>query len=110
MLFCTLASATRRSLGPWTGADFRESSGGRGLESVIEALGAHGVRWAFAGPRPEELDGGLVTGPGFDSELIVRADQGVFYRVWLPHIEYDATLCPRTVVVSGWLFLRGSFR
>ena len=108
------------------------SEAGRELKTVIESLGAWGVRWAFGEPRPEELDAGLliwrihqrinrellpdrrtvvefdftgphgrrvwllleprevsvcVTPPGFDSDLIVRADLALFYRVWLGQIR-----------------------
>lgn len=122
------------------------SEAGRELKTVIESLGAWGVRWAFGEPRPEELDAGLliwrihqrinrellpdrrtvvefdftgphgrrvwllleprevsvcVTPPGFDSDLIVRADLALFYRVWLGQIEYDATIRCRSVVVEG---------
>ena len=44
---------------------------------------------------------GLRDSPGFDSDLIVRADLAFFYRVWLGHIEYDAALRCRSVVVEG---------
>ena len=70
-----------------TMAEHHLPRGRRELEAVIEAVGAPGVRWASGGPRLEELDGGLVTPPGFDSDLIVRADLGFFYRFWLGHIE-----------------------
>ena len=36
------------------------SEAGRELKTVIESLGAWGVRWAFGEPRPEELDAGLL--------------------------------------------------
>jgi DNA-binding HxlR family transcriptional regulator len=36
------------------------SEAGRDLKTVIETLGAWGVRWAFGEPRPEELDAGLL--------------------------------------------------
>ena len=42
-----------------------------------------------------------MTPPGFDSDLIVRADLAFFYRVWLGHIEYDAAIRCRSVVVEG---------
>jgi hypothetical protein len=116
------------------------------LKTVIETLGAWGVRWAFGEPRPEELDAGLliwrihqrinrellperrtvvefdftgprgrrvwllleprevsvcVTPPGFDSDLIVRADLAFFYRLWLGHIDYDAAVRCGGVVVEG---------
>ena len=122
------------------------SEAGKDLKTVIETLGAWGVRWAFGEPRPEELDAGLliwrihqrinrellperrtvvefdftgprgrrvwllleprevsvcVTFPGFDPDLIVRADLAFFYRVWLGHIEYDAAIRCRSVVVEG---------
>jgi DNA-binding HxlR family transcriptional regulator len=126
--------------------EYHLSEAGRELKTVIESLGAWGVRWAFGEPRPEELDAGLliwrihqrinrellpdrrtvvefdftgphgrrvwlllepreasvcVTPPGFDSDLIVRADLALFYRVWLGQIEYDAAIRCRSVVVEG---------
>jgi DNA-binding HxlR family transcriptional regulator len=42
-----------------------------------------------------------VTPPGFDSDLIVRADLAFFYRVWLGHIEYDAAIRCGGLVVEG---------
>jgi DNA-binding HxlR family transcriptional regulator len=36
------------------------SEAGRDLKTVIETLGAWGVRWAFGEPKPEELDAGLL--------------------------------------------------
>ena len=32
---------------------------------------------------------------------IVRADLAFFYRVWLGHIEYDAAIRCRSVVIEG---------
>jgi DNA-binding HxlR family transcriptional regulator len=126
--------------------EYHLSDAGRDLKTVIEALGAWGVRWAFAEPRLEELDAGLlvwkihqridrellpetrtvvefdftgprgrrvwlllerrevsvcVTPPGFDSDLIVRADLAFFYRLWLGHIGYDAAIRCGDVVVEG---------
>jgi DNA-binding HxlR family transcriptional regulator len=126
--------------------EYHLSEAGRDLKSVIEALGAWGVRWAFGEPRPEELDAGLlvwkihqrinrellperrtvvefdfagprgrrvwllleprevsvcVTPPGFDTDLVVRADLAAFYRVWLGHVDYDAAVRCGTVVVEG---------
>ena len=122
------------------------SEAGRELKTVIEALGAWGVRWAFGDPRPEDLDAGLliwkihqrinrellperrtvvefdftgpqgrrvwllleprevsvcVTPPGFDSDVIVRADLALFYRVWLRQIEYEAAVRCGAVAVEG---------
>jgi hypothetical protein len=42
-----------------------------------------------------------VTPPGFDSDLVIRADLAFFYRVWLGHIEYDAAIRSGSVVVEG---------
>jgi DNA-binding HxlR family transcriptional regulator len=41
-------------------AAYHLSEAGRDLKTVIETLGAWGVRWAFGEPRPEELDAGLL--------------------------------------------------
>jgi DNA-binding HxlR family transcriptional regulator len=127
-------------------AEYHLSEAGRDLKVVIEALGGWGVRWAFAEPRLEELDAGLlvwkihqridrellpdgrtvvefdfsgpkgrrvwlllerrevsvcVTPPGFDSDLIVRADLACFYRVWFRHIDYDAAIRCGDVAVEG---------
>jgi len=43
-----------------TVAEYHLTEAGRDLKTVIEALGAWGVRWAFADPFPEELDAGLL--------------------------------------------------
>jgi hypothetical protein len=39
--------------------------------------------------------------PGFDSDLIVRADLAFFYRVWLGFVDYDAAIRSRGIVVDG---------
>jgi hypothetical protein len=91
-------------------ASLGSAAGGRELEAVIEALGAWGVRGAFRGPRLEELDGGLITPPGFDSALIVRADLRWFHRLWLGHLEYDTSLRRGSVVVDGLAVLAKQLR
>ena len=60
--------------------EYHLSDAGRDLKSVVEALGAWGVRWAFGEPKLEELDAGLL--------------------VWKIHqrIERDALPDRRTVV------------
>jgi hypothetical protein len=40
--------------------EYHLSDAGRELKTVVDALGAWGVRWAFGEPRPEELDPGLL--------------------------------------------------
>lgn len=39
--------------------------------------------------------------PGFDADLVVRADLALFYRVWLGAVDYH------TAVRSGWLAVEG---
>src|SRR6188474_123842 len=60
--------------------EYHLSDAGRELKTVVEALGAWGVRWAFGEPRPDELDAGLL--------------------VWRIHQRIDRELLPdrRTVV------------
>ncbi len=126
--------------------EYHLSESGRDLKTVIEALGAWGVRWAFGEPHPEELDAGLlawkvhqrinrellperrtvvefdftgpraqrvwlllepsevsvcVTPPRFDTDLVVRADLGFFYQLWLGKVGYDAAIRCHGVVVEG---------
>ena len=67
------------------------------------------VEFDFTGPRGrrvwlllERRDVSVcVTPPGFDSDLIVRADLASFYRVWLGHVEYEAAIRCGSVVVEG---------
>ena len=127
-------------------AEYHLTEAGRELRKVVEALGAWGVRWAFADPTREELDAGLlvwkihqrvnrellpdsrtvvefdftgprgrrvwllleprevsvcVTPPGFDADLIVRADLLLFYRVWLGQVEWAAARGCGAVTVDG---------
>jgi DNA-binding HxlR family transcriptional regulator len=42
-----------------------------------------------------------VTPPGFDSDLVVRADLAFFYRIWFGSIDYDAAVRCGQVVVDG---------
>jgi DNA-binding HxlR family transcriptional regulator len=42
-----------------------------------------------------------VTPPGFDSDLIIRADLALFCHVWFGDIEYDAAVRRGDVVVEG---------
>ena len=39
--------------------------------------------------------------PGFDTDLIVRANLAFFYRVWLGYIDYDAAIRSREIIVDG---------
>jgi DNA-binding HxlR family transcriptional regulator len=67
------------------------------------------VEFDFTGPRarrvwlllePSEVSV-CVTPPGFDADLVVRADLTFFYRVWLGHVEFDAAIRCGAVVVDG---------
>lgn len=67
------------------------------------------VEFDFTGPRArrvwlllEPSDVSVcVTPPGFDSDLVVRADLAFFYRVWLGHVEYEAAIRRGAVAVEG---------
>jgi DNA-binding HxlR family transcriptional regulator len=39
--------------------------------------------------------------PGFDSDLILRADVSVLYQVWLGHIDYETAVHRADIVVDG---------
>ena len=67
------------------------------------------VEFDFTGPRarrvwlllePREVSV-CVTPPGFDSDLVIRADLGAFYRVWLGQIDYAAALRCGALTVEG---------
>ena len=67
------------------------------------------VEFDFTGPRARRIwlllerreVSVCVTPPGFDADLIVRADLGFFYRLWMGHAEYDAALRCGAIVVDG---------
>jgi len=67
------------------------------------------VELDFTGPRPHRAWLVLqrsevsvcVTPPGFDSDLVVRADLALFYRLWLGYVDYDAAIRSGAVVVDG---------
>jgi DNA-binding HxlR family transcriptional regulator len=67
------------------------------------------VEFDFTGPRarrvwlllePREVSV-CVTPPGFDADLVVRADLLLFYRVWLGQTDYHSTLRCGGLVVEG---------
>jgi len=119
---------------------------GSDLADVIKSLGTWAIKWAFADPKPDELNPALflwkmhqrvdhrelppgrtvvqfnLTGrkgrtlwlvlvardissclkpPGFDSDLIVRADVSVLYRVWAGLIDYHTVVRRGEVVLEG---------
>jgi DNA-binding HxlR family transcriptional regulator len=67
------------------------------------------VEFDFTGPRPHRawlvMERSEVsvcaTPPGFDSDLVVRADLALFYRIWLGYVDYDAALRSGAVAVDG---------
>jgi DNA-binding HxlR family transcriptional regulator len=67
------------------------------------------VEFDFTGPRPHRAwlvmqpseVSVCVTPPGFDSDLVVRADLALFYRLWLGYVDYDAALRSGAVKVDG---------
>ena len=60
--------------------------------------------WLILEPREVSV---CLKPPGFDSDLIVRADLAVFYRVWLGYIEYDAAVRSKGIIVDGSRVLAG---
>jgi len=67
------------------------------------------VEFDFTGPRgrrvwlllqPHEASV-CVTPPGFDADLVVRADLALFYRVWVGRVEYGAAVRSDALVVEG---------
>ena len=54
--------------------------------------------WLLLEPREVSV---CVTPPGFDSDLQVRANLALFYRVWLGHIDFEAATRRRDIIVEG---------
>jgi DNA-binding HxlR family transcriptional regulator len=54
--------------------------------------------WLVLEPREVSV---CVTPPRFESDLIVRADLALFYRVWLGQRDYDTAMRCGAVVVDG---------
>ena len=67
------------------------------------------VELDFTGPRPHRAwlvmqrseVSVCVTPPGFDADLVVRADLALFYRLWLGYVDYDMAIRSGAVVVDG---------
>jgi DNA-binding HxlR family transcriptional regulator len=67
------------------------------------------VEFDFTGPRGRRVwlllerreVSVCVTPPGFESDLIVRADLAFFYRVWFGAVDFDAAVRCGRVVVEG---------
>jgi DNA-binding HxlR family transcriptional regulator len=54
------AGVIERRMGASGRRAYRLTMAGRGLQQLIDALGAWGARWAFGEPQPHELDPGLL--------------------------------------------------
>jgi len=54
--------------------------------------------WLVLEPRQVSL---CLKPPGFDSDLVVRADLSLLYRVWLGYIDYDSAVRRGGIVVQG---------
>lgn len=67
------------------------------------------VEFEFTGRRPRRLwlvlkpsEASLcIKPPGFDSDLVVRADLAAFYSVWLGRETLESTVRSRTVAIEG---------
>jgi DNA-binding HxlR family transcriptional regulator len=65
----------------------------------FDFTGPHARRvWLVLEPREVSV---CVTPPGFDSDLIVRTNLSLFYRIWLCQVDYDEAVRCREVVVDG---------
>jgi DNA-binding HxlR family transcriptional regulator len=54
--------------------------------------------WLVLEPREVSV---CVKHPGFDPDLVLRADLAFFFRVWLGYIDYDQALRAGKIVVEG---------
>lgn len=54
--------------------------------------------WLLLEPREVSV---CVAPPGFDPDIIVRADLALFYRIWFGEVEYDAAVRCGALVVEG---------
>jgi len=65
----------------------------------FDFTGKKGARvWLLLGRSEVSV---CVTPPGFDVDLVVRADLSLFYRVWLGAIEYDRAVRCGDIVIEG---------
>jgi DNA-binding HxlR family transcriptional regulator len=62
--------------------------------------------WLVLEPREVSV---CLKPPGFDSDLIVRAEVRDFYRIWLHEIDYSVALRSGVVVIEGPPRLRRDF-
>ncbi len=110
--------------------EYTLTEAGNDLADVIKQLGTWAIKWVFNDPNRDELDPALflwkiqfdLTGwkgrrvwlvlaprdvssflkpPGFPSDLIVRADVSVLYRVWAGFVDYEDAVRQREIVLEG---------
>jgi DNA-binding HxlR family transcriptional regulator len=73
----------------------------------FEFTGRGGRRlWLVLEPRESSI---CLRPPGFDPDLIVRANLALFYRVWMGQADYDAALRSGDLEVDGVPALRRGF-
>jgi DNA-binding HxlR family transcriptional regulator len=73
----------------------------------FEFSGRGGRRlWLVVEPRESSV---CLRPPGFDPDLIVRANLASFYRVWLGKLDYEAAARAGDLVVDGSPALRRAF-
>jgi DNA-binding HxlR family transcriptional regulator len=69
----------------------------------FDLTGLRGRRlWLVLEPREVSV---CLKPPGFDNDLILRADLSLLYQVWLGRIDYDAAVRQGGIVVDGPLDL-----
>jgi DNA-binding HxlR family transcriptional regulator len=54
--------------------------------------------WLVVEPRESSV---CLRPPGFDSDLIIRADLAFFYRLWLGYIDYGTAIRSSALIVEG---------
>jgi hypothetical protein len=65
----------------------------------FDLAGRKGRRlWLVLEPREVSV---CLKPPGFDSDLILRADLSLLYRVWLGRVDYDFAVRRGEIVVDG---------
>ncbi len=110
--------------------EYTLTEAGNDLADVIKQLGTWAIKWVFNDPNRDELDPALflwkmhqrvdhrelphlwlvlvprdvssfLKPPGFPSDLIVRADVSVLYRVWTGFVDYEDAVREREIVLEG---------
>ncbi|HYR89901.1 MAG TPA: helix-turn-helix domain-containing protein [Terriglobia bacterium] len=65
----------------------------------FDFTGHNGRRlWLVLEPREISV---CLKPPGFDTDLMVRANLAFFYRVWLGYVDYDDAVQSKAIIVDG---------